>query len=123
MAVDSKFPPDTNGDEVATAQSEAETDEEQLRLTEETTYEGLTEDEEAMVHFVVQISLADTSMTGSSRASVGVTPGTDADDQRIWVEEQSKDTNMQKGTKQAKRMKKGKPGDRQGPLANRQMFI
>ncbi|KAH0669381.1 hypothetical protein KY285_023539 [Solanum tuberosum] len=36
----------------------------------------------------------------------------------IWIEEQSKDTNLQKGTKQAERMKKSKSGDRQVHLAS-----
>uniref|UniRef100_M1DZM2 Integrase core domain containing protein n=1 Tax=Solanum tuberosum TaxID=4113 RepID=M1DZM2_SOLTU len=36
-----------------------------------------------------------------------------------WIEEQSKDTNMKRGTKQTEEMKKGKPGDRHGHLANR----
>uniref|UniRef100_M1DFL4 Polyprotein protein n=1 Tax=Solanum tuberosum TaxID=4113 RepID=M1DFL4_SOLTU len=39
----------------------------------------------------------------------------------ICIEEQSKDTNMQNGTKQAKDMKKGKPGDLQEHLANRRV--
>uniref|UniRef100_M1DW85 Uncharacterized protein n=1 Tax=Solanum tuberosum TaxID=4113 RepID=M1DW85_SOLTU len=37
----------------------------------------------------------------------------------IWIEEQSKDTNRQKGTKQIEELKKGKPGDRQEHLTNR----
>uniref|UniRef100_M1DTW8 Uncharacterized protein n=1 Tax=Solanum tuberosum TaxID=4113 RepID=M1DTW8_SOLTU len=35
----------------------------------------------------------------------------------IWIEEQSKDTNLQKGMKLAERIKKSKPGDRQVHLA------
>ncbi|KAG5620477.1 hypothetical protein H5410_005695 [Solanum commersonii] len=50
-------------------------------------------------------------MAGSSGASVAVTPGTNAQDQRIWIEEQSKDTNRQKGTKQAEEMKMHEPED------------
>uniref|UniRef100_M1DRB1 NTGP4 n=1 Tax=Solanum tuberosum TaxID=4113 RepID=M1DRB1_SOLTU len=39
----------------------------------------------------------------------------------IWIEEQSKDTHLQKGTKRAERMKKYKFGDRQDYLASRRM--
>ncbi|XP_049365848.1 uncharacterized protein LOC125830719 [Solanum verrucosum] len=65
MLVDKDVPPATIGDEVrveevAAAESEAETDEEQLGVDEEAAYEGLTADEEAMVDSAVQISLADT---------------------------------------------------------------
>uniref|UniRef100_M1DFI5 Uncharacterized protein n=1 Tax=Solanum tuberosum TaxID=4113 RepID=M1DFI5_SOLTU len=35
-----------------------------------------------------------------------------------WIEERSKDTNMQKGTKQIEELKKGKPSDRQERLTN-----
>uniref|UniRef100_M1DLZ5 Uncharacterized protein n=1 Tax=Solanum tuberosum TaxID=4113 RepID=M1DLZ5_SOLTU len=46
-----------------------------------------------MVDAVVQTSLADTPLADSSGAgTVDVIPG-------IWIEEQCKDTNMQKGTK------------------------
>ncbi|KAG5631358.1 hypothetical protein H5410_003075 [Solanum commersonii] len=41
----------------------------------------------------------------------------------IWIEEQSKDTNLQKGTKHAQRMKKCKLGDCQVHLASCQMAI
>ncbi|KAG5580452.1 hypothetical protein H5410_051079 [Solanum commersonii] len=84
-------------------------------------------------------------MEGSSRSSVVVTWGTYTQDQNvtpgidapknkanvyisgqllffygwgIWIEEQCKDTNMQRGTKQTEEMKKGKPGDSPGHLAN-----
>uniref|UniRef100_M1DFT3 Uncharacterized protein n=1 Tax=Solanum tuberosum TaxID=4113 RepID=M1DFT3_SOLTU len=40
-----------------------------------------------------------------------------------WIEEQSKDTNMQKGTKQTEEMKKEETGDRQRHLANRRVAI
>uniref|UniRef100_M1DV96 Polyprotein protein n=1 Tax=Solanum tuberosum TaxID=4113 RepID=M1DV96_SOLTU len=59
-------------------ESEAETNKKQLGVQEETTYEGLTEVEEGMVHSAIQTSLRDTSMAGSNGASVDVTPGTDA---------------------------------------------
>uniref|UniRef100_M1D863 Polyprotein protein n=1 Tax=Solanum tuberosum TaxID=4113 RepID=M1D863_SOLTU len=54
MPADADMPSATTGDEiraeeVAVVESEAKTDEEQLGLQEETTYEGLTEFEEAMV--------------------------------------------------------------------------
>jgi len=39
----------------------------------------------------------------------------------IWIEEQSKDANRQKGTKQTEEMNKGKPGDRQEHLVNRRV--
>uniref|UniRef100_M1DBP9 Integrase core domain containing protein n=1 Tax=Solanum tuberosum TaxID=4113 RepID=M1DBP9_SOLTU len=41
----------------------------------------------------------------------------------IWIEEQSKDTNLQKGIKRVERMKKYKPGDRQVHLASRRKFL
>lgn len=46
-------------------------------LQEQIKYEGLTEDYESMVHSVVQVSLVNTFMIGSSIASV-FTLGTDA---------------------------------------------
>ncbi|KAG5605710.1 hypothetical protein H5410_027202, partial [Solanum commersonii] len=39
----------------------------------------------------------------------------------IWIEEQSKDTKLQKETKQAERMKKSKPSDRQVHLVSHRM--
>ncbi|KAG5590405.1 hypothetical protein H5410_040919 [Solanum commersonii] len=65
-------------------------------------------------------------MVGSSGAgTAAVTPGTDAHDQSvapgIWIEKQCKDTNLQKGTKQAEKMKKRKSGDRQVHLVSRRM--
>uniref|UniRef100_M1DQW7 Putative plant transposon protein domain-containing protein n=1 Tax=Solanum tuberosum TaxID=4113 RepID=M1DQW7_SOLTU len=74
---------EVRADEVASAEFEAETDEEQLGVDEETTYDGLTEVEEAMVQSAVQISLLDTSMAGSSGASVDVKPGTNVQDQNV----------------------------------------
>uniref|UniRef100_M1DRG4 Uncharacterized protein n=1 Tax=Solanum tuberosum TaxID=4113 RepID=M1DRG4_SOLTU len=40
-----------------------------------------------------------------------------------WIEEQSKDTNFQKGTKQADRRKKRDRGDRQVHLASRRVAM
>uniref|UniRef100_M1DPQ6 Polyprotein protein n=1 Tax=Solanum tuberosum TaxID=4113 RepID=M1DPQ6_SOLTU len=81
--VDSFYmPPATTGDEVriddAAAESEAETDEEQLGVQEEIVFEGLTDLEEAMVHFVVQASLTDTIMACSSATTIDETKSTDA---------------------------------------------
>uniref|UniRef100_M1E0R6 Polyprotein protein n=1 Tax=Solanum tuberosum TaxID=4113 RepID=M1E0R6_SOLTU len=136
VPADTYMPPSTTGDEVGTeevaaAESEAETDEEQLGVDEKASYEGLTKIDEAMVDSVLQISFVDTIMAGSS---VIDTPGIDTQDQSvalgtdaptdgasIWIEEQSKDTNVQKGTKRAERMKKSKSGDRQVHLANHRM--
>uniref|UniRef100_M1DCG1 Uncharacterized protein n=1 Tax=Solanum tuberosum TaxID=4113 RepID=M1DCG1_SOLTU len=39
----------------------------------------------------------------------------------IWIDEQSKDTNLQKETKRAERMKKSKPGDHQVHLVSHRM--
>uniref|UniRef100_M1DVS2 Uncharacterized protein n=1 Tax=Solanum tuberosum TaxID=4113 RepID=M1DVS2_SOLTU len=39
----------------------------------------------------------------------------------MWIEEQSKDTNKEKGTKQAEKMKKDEPEDRQEQFACRQV--
>jgi len=76
----SDVPPATTGDEVraddAAAESEAETDDDQLGVQEETVFEGLTEVDEAMVH-AVQTSLRDTFMAGSRAAIVDETSGTD----------------------------------------------
>ncbi|KAG5610299.1 hypothetical protein H5410_021580 [Solanum commersonii] len=58
--------------------SEAEIDEEQLEAQEATIYEDLPDLEEMIVQSVIQTSLTDTSMAGSSRARVAVTPSTDA---------------------------------------------
>uniref|UniRef100_M1CTW6 Uncharacterized protein n=1 Tax=Solanum tuberosum TaxID=4113 RepID=M1CTW6_SOLTU len=41
----------------------------------------------------------------------------------IWIEEQSMDTNLQKGTKRAERRKKREPSDRQVHLASRRVGI
>uniref|UniRef100_M1DFH6 Polyprotein protein n=1 Tax=Solanum tuberosum TaxID=4113 RepID=M1DFH6_SOLTU len=64
-------------DDVA-AESEVETNEVQLSVLEETTYEGLIEVEEAMVHLAIQTSLREALMAASSGASADATPGTDA---------------------------------------------
>uniref|UniRef100_M1DYY3 Integrase core domain containing protein n=1 Tax=Solanum tuberosum TaxID=4113 RepID=M1DYY3_SOLTU len=63
--------------------SEAETDNEQLSVKEDTTYEGLIEFEEAMVHSTIQTFMRDTSMAGPSGASVDVTPGTNTQPQIV----------------------------------------
>ncbi|KAG5630838.1 hypothetical protein H5410_002555 [Solanum commersonii] len=63
-----------------------------LGVYEEASYEGLTDIEEAMIDSIVQISLADTTIAGSS----------------ICIEKQCKDTNLQKGTEQDERLKKRK---------------
>uniref|UniRef100_M1DV34 Retrotransposon gag protein n=1 Tax=Solanum tuberosum TaxID=4113 RepID=M1DV34_SOLTU len=39
----------------------------------------------------------------------------------IWIEEQSKDTKLQKGTKRVERMKKDKSGDHQVHLTSHRM--
>uniref|UniRef100_M1DDD9 Polyprotein protein n=1 Tax=Solanum tuberosum TaxID=4113 RepID=M1DDD9_SOLTU len=79
------MPPSTTGDEVrveeiADRESEAMTDEEILGVAEEALYEVLTETEEAMVHAVLQASLADTPLVDPSAATVPskVTLGNDA---------------------------------------------
>uniref|UniRef100_M1DDP8 Uncharacterized protein n=1 Tax=Solanum tuberosum TaxID=4113 RepID=M1DDP8_SOLTU len=41
----------------------------------------------------------------------------------IWAKEQSKDTNRQKGTKQAKEREKSNPGDRQEYSANHRVAL
>uniref|UniRef100_M1DLD1 Polyprotein protein n=1 Tax=Solanum tuberosum TaxID=4113 RepID=M1DLD1_SOLTU len=88
MPADSEVSPTTIGDEVradevAAAEFEAETDEEQLDVDEEAKYKGLTAVKEAMVHSAVQILLADTFMPGTSGSSVAITPGTDSQDQSV----------------------------------------
>uniref|UniRef100_M1DZC2 Uncharacterized protein n=1 Tax=Solanum tuberosum TaxID=4113 RepID=M1DZC2_SOLTU len=74
-----------------------------------------------MVNSAVHISLTDTSMAGSSGVNIAVTLGTDAQVQRIWIEEQRKFTNRQKGTKQDEEVKMGEPEDRQENLAFRRV--
>lgn len=49
-------------EEVAAAESEAETDKEKPSIQKETTYESLTEVDESMVDSAVQISLEDSHM-------------------------------------------------------------
>uniref|UniRef100_M1DLA7 Putative plant transposon protein domain-containing protein n=1 Tax=Solanum tuberosum TaxID=4113 RepID=M1DLA7_SOLTU len=75
---------EVRADDVA-AESEVETDKEKLGVQEETTYEGVTEVEEAMVYSAIQTSLRETFMAGSSGASVDVTPGTNAQDQSVTL--------------------------------------
>uniref|UniRef100_M1DS59 Integrase core domain containing protein n=1 Tax=Solanum tuberosum TaxID=4113 RepID=M1DS59_SOLTU len=76
--------PQVRVEEVASNESEAETDEEQLGADEEATFEGLTEVEEAMIDSPVQFSLADTTIAGSSVAT-NVTSGTDTPTDRATV--------------------------------------
>uniref|UniRef100_M1DXP7 Polyprotein protein n=1 Tax=Solanum tuberosum TaxID=4113 RepID=M1DXP7_SOLTU len=89
MPTDTEIPLATTRDEVRVeevdaAESEAETDEEQLGFDEEASYEGVTEIEEAMVDSVVQISLADTATADPSGVrTVDVTLGTDAQYQSV----------------------------------------
>uniref|UniRef100_M1DSE2 Polyprotein protein n=1 Tax=Solanum tuberosum TaxID=4113 RepID=M1DSE2_SOLTU len=88
MPVDSDVPPaipgdEVRADEVGAAESEAEIDEEQLGPQEETIYEGLREIKEAIMRSVMQISLTDVSMEGSSGANVDVTPSIEAQDQSV----------------------------------------
>uniref|UniRef100_M1DJR4 Polyprotein protein n=1 Tax=Solanum tuberosum TaxID=4113 RepID=M1DJR4_SOLTU len=85
MPADTNMPTTTTRDEVrveevVAEESETETDEEQLGIDEESFYEGFTEIEEAMVDSTVQISLADTTMAGSS---VAATRSTDAQDSSV----------------------------------------
>ncbi|KAG5571370.1 hypothetical protein H5410_061136 [Solanum commersonii] len=70
------------GKDIAAAKFDAETAEEQLGVYEVASYEDVTKVEEAMIDSAVQISLADTTMAGSSVAD---TPGTDAQDQSVAV--------------------------------------
>uniref|UniRef100_M1DXX2 Polyprotein protein n=1 Tax=Solanum tuberosum TaxID=4113 RepID=M1DXX2_SOLTU len=84
VPVDPNVPPVTTGDEVKTekvvaTESEDKTGEEMVVADEEAFYEGLTENEEAIVDAAVQISLADTpTVEPSEVGTVDVTPGTDA---------------------------------------------
>ncbi|KAG5589996.1 hypothetical protein H5410_040510 [Solanum commersonii] len=64
-----------------------------------------------MVDAVVQASLADTPMADPSRAgtidvTLGTNPQIQSDTPGIWIEEQSMDTNGQKGTRQLKERRK-----------------
>ncbi|KAG5580683.1 hypothetical protein H5410_051310 [Solanum commersonii] len=71
-------------DDMVADESEAETDEEKIEVPEETIYGDLPVLEEMIV---LQISLTETSMAGPSGSNiVDVTPGTDAQDQSIWIE-------------------------------------
>uniref|UniRef100_M1DHS9 Polyprotein protein n=1 Tax=Solanum tuberosum TaxID=4113 RepID=M1DHS9_SOLTU len=62
----------------AAAESEDETNEEQLSFQEETVFEGLADLVEAMVDSIFQASLRDTTMESSSRAKADETLGIDA---------------------------------------------
>uniref|UniRef100_M1DZS0 Polyprotein protein n=1 Tax=Solanum tuberosum TaxID=4113 RepID=M1DZS0_SOLTU len=69
----------TSKSEVAATEYDAETDEEYLGIDEETSFEGLTVVEEAMVDSVMQISLADIPMADPSGAgSTDGVSGTDS---------------------------------------------
>uniref|UniRef100_M1DDU4 Polyprotein protein n=1 Tax=Solanum tuberosum TaxID=4113 RepID=M1DDU4_SOLTU len=78
------MPPATTGDDVRSEEasnpkSKVETDEEMLGVSEEASYEGHTEADQAMVDVVVQASLEDTPLADPIGAgTVDVTPGTDA---------------------------------------------
>ncbi|KAG5590190.1 hypothetical protein H5410_040704 [Solanum commersonii] len=75
---------DVRVEEVVDPESKVETDEEMLEVAGEASYEGLTETEEAMIDATVQTSLADTPLATPSRpTTIDVTPGTDAQDQRV----------------------------------------
>ncbi|KAK4709910.1 hypothetical protein R3W88_004423 [Solanum pinnatisectum] len=82
ISVCSEMPLTTTGDETrandVVVESEAETDEEQLDVHEETVYDDMADLEGAMVHTVVQASLRDVSMLGSSGSKDTEIPGTDA---------------------------------------------
>uniref|UniRef100_M1DBD0 Integrase core domain containing protein n=1 Tax=Solanum tuberosum TaxID=4113 RepID=M1DBD0_SOLTU len=53
------------------------------KYREETTYEGLTEVVEAMVHSIAQTSLRDITIVGSSAVTADTKPGTDAQPQSV----------------------------------------
>ncbi|KAG5599684.1 hypothetical protein H5410_031054 [Solanum commersonii] len=66
-------------EEVVEPESEAETDEEILRVAEDVSYEGLTTTKEATIDATVQTSLANMPLADLSKDgdTVDVTPGTD----------------------------------------------
>uniref|UniRef100_M1DJH5 Uncharacterized protein n=1 Tax=Solanum tuberosum TaxID=4113 RepID=M1DJH5_SOLTU len=70
-------------DDMAASESEAKTDEELLDAQKATISKDLPDLEETIVQSVIQTSLTDTSMEGSSGASVAVTHGTNAQDQSV----------------------------------------
>ncbi|KAG5584754.1 hypothetical protein H5410_045188 [Solanum commersonii] len=82
VSASSEMPPATTEDEtmedVAAAESEAETDEEHLDVQEATIYGDLPDLEEAIVQSIIDTSLTDTSTEGSSETSVDIAPDTDA---------------------------------------------
>ncbi|KAG5611137.1 hypothetical protein H5410_022418 [Solanum commersonii] len=81
----SEIPPATtrevhrNG--IAADELEEETDEEKIEVREESIYGDLPDLEEMIIQSVIQTSLTETSMATPSRfGTVGVTPGTEAQD-------------------------------------------
>lgn len=79
----SKISPTTTGDvqmdDIVVDESEAEADEDQIEVPEETIYGDLPKIEKTIVESLIQTSLIDTSMVGPSELSdTDVTPGTDA---------------------------------------------
>uniref|UniRef100_M1DA35 Polyprotein protein n=1 Tax=Solanum tuberosum TaxID=4113 RepID=M1DA35_SOLTU len=72
---------DVHMNDVVADESEEEMDEDQLDTQEVTIYKDLPDLEEMIIQSVIHTSLTETSMVGSSGASVDVTPGTDAQDQ------------------------------------------
>ncbi|KAG5620432.1 hypothetical protein H5410_005650 [Solanum commersonii] len=82
----SAIPPTTTGDvprnDPAVDESEAETDEELIEIREESIYRDFLNLEKTIVQSVIQTSLTEASMGGSSGVVPSeVTPGTDAQDQ------------------------------------------
>uniref|UniRef100_M1DME2 Putative plant transposon protein domain-containing protein n=1 Tax=Solanum tuberosum TaxID=4113 RepID=M1DME2_SOLTU len=84
----SEIPPATTGDvhwdDIATDESEAETDKEQIEVREESIYGDLLDLEQTIVQSVIQTSLTEMSMeTPSGSGTIDLIPGTDAQDQSV----------------------------------------